>query len=59
MIDDTGSIMYSPNPDEIGQPFADQTLLNEIAKEKQGYYDGKQAMVIYEKLDLPYAPGLW
>lgn len=56
LIDDTGSIMYSPNSDEIGQPFADRTLLNEIAKEKQGYYDGKQAMVIYEKLDLPYAP---
>ena len=30
--------------------------MGEIAQADNGYYDGKDAMIVYEKLDLPYAP---
>ncbi|MPY15440.1 sensor histidine kinase [Paenibacillus glucanolyticus] len=56
LIDDNGSIIYSPNPAQRGQYLNDPELMNVIAQADKGYYDGNDAMIIYEKLDLPYAP---
>ncbi|OMF65583.1 sensor histidine kinase [Paenibacillus glucanolyticus] len=56
LIDDNGSIIYSPNPAQRGQYLNDPELMNVIAQADKGYYDGNDAMIIYEKLDLPHAP---
>ncbi|ANA80783.1 putative sensor with HAMP domain protein [Paenibacillus vortex V453] len=56
LIDDNGSIIYSPDPAQRGQYLNDPELMNVIAQADKGYYDGNDAMIIYEKLDLPYAP---
>ncbi|GAA0844918.1 hypothetical protein GCM10008915_48400 [Bifidobacterium pullorum subsp. gallinarum] len=56
LIDDNGSIIYSPDPAQRGQYLNDPELMNVIAQADKGYYDGNDAMIIYEKLDLSYAP---
>ena len=56
LIDDKGSIIYGPDPQQQGQRLDDPVLMGEIAQADNGYYDGKDAMIVYEKLDLPYAP---
>lgn len=56
LIDDKGSIIYGPDPQQRGQRLDDPVLMGEIAQADNGYYDGKDAMIVYEKLDLPYAP---
>lgn len=56
LIDDKGSIIYGPDPAQRGQALNDPVIMNEIAQSAKGFYDGKDAMIIYEKLDLPYAP---
>ncbi|MGG4104133.1 histidine kinase [Paenibacillus lautus] len=56
LIDDKGSIIYGPDPQQRGQRLDDPVLMGKIAQADHGYYDGKDAMIVYEKLDLPYAP---
>ncbi|MBT2765002.1 sensor histidine kinase [Paenibacillus sp. ISL-20] len=56
LIDDKGSIIYGPDSQQRGQRLDDPVLIGEIAQADNGYYDGKDAMIVYEKLDLPYAP---
>ncbi|RAR44011.1 sensor histidine kinase [Paenibacillus sp. MDMC362] len=56
LIDDKGNIIYGPDPQQRGQRLDDPVLMGEIAQAENGYYDGKDAMIVYEKLDLPYAP---
>ncbi|MEC0308559.1 histidine kinase [Paenibacillus lautus] len=56
LIDDKGSIIYGPDPQQRGQRLDDPVLMGEIAQADNGYYDGEDAMIVYEKLDLPYAP---
>ncbi|MGV2787079.1 histidine kinase, partial [Clostridium perfringens] len=56
LIDDKGSIIYGPDSQQRGQRLDDPVLMGEIAQADNGYYDGKDAMIVYEKLDLPYAP---
>ncbi|MGG4095950.1 cache domain-containing sensor histidine kinase [Paenibacillus lautus] len=56
LIDDKGSIIYGPDPQQRGQRLDDPVLMGKIAQADNGYYDGKDAMIVYEKLDLPYAP---
>ncbi|MGM1047195.1 MAG: sensor histidine kinase [Bacillota bacterium] len=56
LIDDTGLVIYSGNPDEIGTTLKDQALMDEISDKESGYFDGSNAMSIYEKLDVTFAP---
>ncbi|MFE0560685.1 sensor histidine kinase [Paenibacillus sp. NPDC058910] len=56
LIDDKGSIIYGPDPQQRGQRLDDPVLMGKIAQADNGYYDGADAMIVYEKLDLPYAP---
>ncbi|WP_339270137.1 sensor histidine kinase [Paenibacillus sp. FSL W8-0187] len=56
LIDDKGSIIYGPDPQQRGQRLDDPVLMGKIAQADHGYYDGADAMIVYEKLDLPYAP---
>ncbi|GAB6928590.1 hypothetical protein JCM10914A_25730 [Paenibacillus sp. JCM 10914] len=56
LIDESGIMIYSPNPEERGQMMEDPNLLQAIADKDHGYYDGNEAVIVYEKLDLTYAP---
>ncbi|WP_106769055.1 cache domain-containing sensor histidine kinase [Paenibacillus faecalis] len=56
LLDDKGVVLYSRNSDEVGSTFKDMALLNEISGKDRGYFDGSNAMSIYEKLDLTFAP---
>lgn len=56
LLDDKGVVLYSRNSDEIGSTFKDIALLNEISGKDRGYFDGSNAMSIYEKMDLTFAP---
>ncbi|KOP65133.1 histidine kinase [Bacillus sp. FJAT-18019] len=56
LIDDSGSIIYGPDAEQRGHVLDDPVLMEKIAQKDNGYYDGKDAMIVYEKLDLPYAP---
>lgn len=56
LIDSSGSIIYGPDPQQRGQALDDPELMDVIAQAERGYYDGEDAMIVYEKLDLPYAP---
>ncbi|MGG3284144.1 cache domain-containing sensor histidine kinase [Paenibacillus solani] len=56
LIDDSGSIIYGPDAEQRGHSLDDPVLMEKIAQKDKGYYDGKDAMIVYEKLDLPYAP---
>ncbi|NMO98096.1 cache domain-containing sensor histidine kinase [Paenibacillus lemnae] len=55
LLDETGKVLYSVNEEDIGREFGDKKLLREITGNLNGYYDGEQAVSIYDKLELPFA----
>lgn len=56
LIDDRGSIIYGPDPEQRGTVLDNPVLMKNISQKDAGYYDGENAMIVYERLDLDYAP---
>ncbi|WMT41373.1 HAMP domain-containing protein [Paenibacillus sp. D2_2] len=56
LIDDKGNVIYSHNEEEIGSPMPNLKILSMVKQHgEQGYFDDKDAMNIFEKLDTSFA----
>ncbi|MBP2002238.1 two-component system sensor histidine kinase YesM [Paenibacillus shirakamiensis] len=55
LIDDKGTVIYSHEPNEIGKLIPDHAFMKALKNDDEGYFDDKDAMSIYEKLNLGFA----
>ncbi|OPA76129.1 histidine kinase [Paenibacillus selenitireducens] len=55
LLDENDIVIYSGIPEEIGKPLHNKNLAPRITPDKNGFIDGKNAMQVYEKLDVPFA----
>ncbi|AWB46769.1 histidine kinase [Paenibacillus sp. CAA11] len=55
LVNEQGVIIYSGNPDELGQAMKQPELLSRTGSDNEGYFDGDNAMHIYQRIELPFA----
>ncbi|QMV42014.1 cache domain-containing sensor histidine kinase [Cohnella cholangitidis] len=55
LVDKNGTVIYSGNPEEIGRPLASGDIAASATNNQSGYIDGKNAIQVYEQLEVPFA----